>query len=340
MAEGKFLVGITRDNLRPDGSTIFDPACLELLNHPRITWEFLPELEAEISPATAARYDALCVMMARVTRASLSGPERRLKLVARFGVGYDTVDVAACTEQGVILTISPEGVRRPMATAALTLVLMLAQKIMTKDRLTREGRWAERVLHFGTGLTGRVLGSIGVGNIGSELFRLAAPFAMRHLACDPYVTPQAVAPLGVGLVDLDTLFREADFLCVNCPLTEETRHLVNARRLALMKPTAYLVNTARGPIVDEKALHGVLAAGAIAGAGIDVFEQEPVAADNPLLGLGNIIVTPHHVGLTDECINTIAAAVFSSCRELAAGKSPRNVVNQQVLGRVPHYFHA
>jgi D-3-phosphoglycerate dehydrogenase len=339
MAQDKFRVGITRDNLKPDGKPIFDPACLKILDDPRIEWEFLPQIEAELTPQSAARYDALAVMLARVTRTTVSGPDRRLKLIARFGVGYDTVDVPALTDNGVLLTITPDGVRRPVATAALTLVLMLAQKVPAKDRLVRAGRWAERVNHLGTGLSGRTLGSIGVGNIGSELFRLAMPFAMRHIACDPYVTQEAVRPLGVTLVDLDTLFREADFLCVNCPLNGETRKLVGARQLALMKSTAYFVNTARGPIVDEKALYEALAGDRIAGAGIDVFEQEPTPADNPLLKLDNVVLTPHYICATDECMATVAASVFNACRDLAQGRVPRNVVNQQVLGRVP-YFHA
>jgi D-3-phosphoglycerate dehydrogenase len=171
------------------------------------------------------------------------------------------------------------------------------------------------------------------------LFRLAMPFAMRHLACDPYVTQEAVRPLGVTLVDLDTLFREADFLCVNCPLNEQTRKLVGARQLALMKPTAHFVNTARGPIVDEKALYQALAGRRIAGAGLDVFEQEPTPADNPLLKLDNVVLTPHYICATDECMATVAASVFNACRDLAQGRVPRNVVNQPVLGRVP-YFHA
>ncbi len=339
MAQEKFRVGITRDNLKPDGNPIFDPASLKLLDDPRIEWEFLPQLEAELSPETAAKYDALAVMLATVTRQTVSGPNRRLKLIARFGVGYDTVDVPALTDNGVLLTITPDGVRRPVASSTLTFILMLAHRVMIKDRLVRQGRWAERMNYFGTGLSGRVLGSVGVGNIGSELFRLATPFAMRHLACDPYVTQESVAPLGVKLVDLDTLLRESDFVCVNCPLNEETRHLIGARQFSLMKPTAFFINTARGPIVDEKALYRTLADGKIAGAAIDVFEQEPTPADNPLLQLDNLIVTPHHVCLTDECINTVAASVFSACRDLARGRVPKNVVNQQVLGRVP-YFHA
>jgi D-3-phosphoglycerate dehydrogenase len=338
MAQARFRVGITKDNIKPDGKPIFAESAFKILRDAGIEYEFLNEIEAELTPETAAKYDALAVMLARVTRKTVSGPDRKLKLIARFGVGYDTVDVPACTEHGVILAITPDGVRRPVATSALTFMLMLAQKVMAKDRLTRTGRWAERLDHMGTGLSGRVLGSIGVGNIGSELFRLAAPFGMKHMACDPYVTQESVAPLGVKLVDLDTLFREADFLCVNCPLSDETRKLVGARQFSLMKPSANFINTARGPIVDEKALYEALSTNRIAGAAIDVFEQEPVAPDNPLLKLDNIVVTPHHICLTDECINTIAASVFSACRDVAAGRVPKNVVNQEVLGKV-NYFH-
>ena len=338
MAQARFRVGITKDNIKPDGKPIFDESAFRILRDAGIEYEFLPENEAELSPETASKYDALAVMLAKVTRKTVSGPNRRLKLIARFGVGYDTVDVPACTENGVILSITPDGVRRPVATAALTFILMLAQRVMIKDRITREGRWAERLNNIGTGLSGRVLGSVGVGNIGSELFRLAAPFGMKHLACDPYVTQESVAPLGVKLVDMDTLFREADFLCVNCPLSDETRKLVGARQFAAMKPTAYFINTARGPIVDERALYDALSSSRIAGAGLDVFEQEPVAPDNALLKLDNVVVTPHHICLTDECISTVAASAFSACRDLAAGRVPKNVVNQEVLGKVT-YFH-
>jgi D-3-phosphoglycerate dehydrogenase len=337
VAQARFRVGITRDNIGPDGKPIFAESAFRILQDAGIDYEFLPQLEPELTPGTAAKYDALAVMLAQVTRKTVSGADRRLKLIARFGVGYDTVNVPACTDHGVILCISPDGVRRPVATSALTFMLMLAQRVLIKDRLTRAGRWAERVSHMGTGLSGRVLGSIGVGNIGAELFRLAAPFGMRHLACDPYVTGESVAPLGVKLVDLDSLFRESDFLCVNCPLNDETRRLVGARQFALMKPTAYFINTARGPIVDEAALYQALSTGRIAGAGIDVFEQEPVAPGNPLLRLDNVVVTPHHICLTDECINTVAASVFGACRDLAAGRVPKNVVNQEVLGRVDYF---
>jgi phosphoglycerate dehydrogenase-like enzyme len=339
MAKKNFRVGITRDNLKSNGKPIFDESVLKILEDAEIPYEFLPENDAELSPDTAAKYDALAVMLTKVTRKSVAGAKRRLKLIARFGVGYDTVDVSACTDNGVILTITPEGVRRPVATSVITFMLMLAHQVPAKDRLTREGRWQDRVNHMGTGLAGRVLGSIGVGNIGSEVFRLASLFGMQHIAYDPYITQESVAPLRVRLVRLDTLLRDADFVAVNCPLNEATRKLIGAAQFALMKPTAYLINTARGPIVDEKALHDALTDNRIAGAAIDVFEVEPTPADNPLLKLDNIIVTPHHICVTDECINAVAAGVFSSCRDVALGRVPRNVVNQQVLGKVP-YFHA
>lgn len=193
-------------------------------------------------------------MLGRVTRDTFSRGDHRLKVVARFGVGYDTIDVPACTANGVLLTIAPDGVRRPVAVNVITFVLALAQKLLVKDRLTRAGRWGEKLDHMGMGVTGRTLGAIGLGNIGAEVFRLAPAFGMRHIACDPYVAPETARALGVELVALDTLLATADFVCVMCPLNAETRGMIGARELALMKPTAYLINTARGPIVQERAL--------------------------------------------------------------------------------------
>src|SRR5215813_2205948 len=170
MSQAKFKVGITRDSLQADGKPFFRPAVLELLRDPRIEYEYLPQIEDEITPETAARYDAICVMLGKVTRESVSGPDRRLKLIARFGVGYDLIDVPALTNNGVLLTIAPDGVRRPVASSALTFLLMLAHRVPAKDRIVREGRWPDRGNFLGVGLAGRTLGSIGVGNIGSELF--------------------------------------------------------------------------------------------------------------------------------------------------------------------------
>jgi phosphoglycerate dehydrogenase-like enzyme len=327
----RFRIGVTPDVLQSDGSSIFGSEVYRLLDDPRIEWEYLRDDRRLVTPEHAARYDAICAMLTRVTPESLAGPDLRLKLVARFGVGYDTIDVPACTRAGVMLTIAPDGVRRPVATSALTLVLALAQKLLVKDRITREGRWDQKLDHIGTGLTGRVLGSLGIGNIGAELFRLAAPFEMVHIAHDPFCDPAQAAALGVRLVDLDTLFRESDFLCVNCPLSDATRGLVDERLIGLMKRSAYLVNTARGPIIDERALTRALQERRIAGAGLDVFEQEPTPRDNPLLALDSVIVTPHAICFTDECMRRLAESAFRASVAVAHGRVPPYVVNPDVL---------
>ena len=239
-------------------------------------------------------FDALILLIHRFDSASVprSG---RLAVVARFGVGYDTVDVQACTDAGIALVITPDGVRRPVAVSVITFMLALTGKLLTKDALTRKGPdgFNKRSEHMGVGLVGRTLGSLGIGNIGAEVFRMAKPFDMKFIAHDPFADRKVAAELGIELVGLEDLFRRADVLSVSCPLTRETHHIVNAERLALMKPTAYLINTARGPIVDQKALTKVLQERRIAGAGLDVLEQEPPDADDPILKLDNVILAPH-----------------------------------------------
>src|SRR5439155_15419837 len=183
---------------------------------------------------------------------------------------------------GVALTITPEGTRRPVAMTEMGLILALALKLPLKDRLVREGRAAEKIYHFGIGLTGRTLGSLGIGNIGSELFRITAPFGMRAIDTDTYADPAAAAALGVELVPMEQLLREADFLCINTPLNSETRGIIDAAALALMKPTAYLINTARGEIVQTPALTAVLQEGRLAGAGLVLTDPEPLPADHQL----------------------------------------------------------
>ncbi len=331
MAVQKFRVGITRDALRDDGKTVFDAAALKVLDDPVIEWEFIPENVKELTAAHAAAYDALCVLMPRTTAATLAGPNRRLKIVARLGVGYDNVDVPACTANGVILAITPEGVRRPVATSILTFILALSHKLFLKDRITRAGRWNETKFHMGEGLIGKTVGSIGMGNIGSEMFRLLAPLNMKLIACDPAKTQADADKLGVKLTDIDSVLREADFVCVNCFLSEQTKGLIGERELNLMKDSAYLINTARGPIVNEIALLKALTSKRIAGAALDVFEQEPASGDNPLFRLDNVIVTPHSICWTDECFRGNAEGAFRAAVAVAKGEVPKYVVNADVL---------
>jgi phosphoglycerate dehydrogenase-like enzyme len=254
-------------------------------------------------------------------------------VIARFGVGYDTVDVPACTENDIALVITPDGVRRPVAVSIITFMLALTGKLMVKDRLARSGPpgFAARGEHMGVGLVGKVLGSLGVGNIGAEMFRLAKPFDMTFIAHDPYADKSVAAELGIELVGLEELFRRADILTVNCPLTPDTHHIVNAERLALMKPSAFFINTARGPIVDQKALTAVLQQGKIAGAGLDVFELEPTDPEDPILKLDNIICAPHALCWTDQCFAGNGAADVRAVLDVMKGQVPRGVVNRAVL---------
>jgi D-3-phosphoglycerate dehydrogenase len=302
-----------------------------------VGWEYLPSAAGKLPPEAARDYDGLLLLGPRVTAATLAGAGR-LKVVARFGVGYDNVDVPACTAAGVLLTITPDGVRRPVAVAAMTFILALSHKLLVKDRLTRAGRWAEKLNHNGQGLTGRTLGVIGFGNIGRELVGLARPFDLRVIASDPWADQQAAAAAGVRLVPLEDLLHESDYVCVCCALTPETRHLLNAGRIAMMKPTAYLVNVARGPIVDQRALTAALQQNRIAGAGLDVFDPEPVAPDDPLLGLDNVILTPHAICWTDECFGLNGRSAARSLLDVAAGRVPKPVVNRDALAH-PRLAH-
>lgn len=325
-----FRVGVTRDFLATDGTIGLGDIGLGLLDAaPGVAWEFLADDVPELTADQVDGYDALAVLGPRVPAAALAGA-KRLTVIARYGVGYDAIDIDACTRNGVAVTITPDGIRRPMATAIMTFILALSGRLLQKDRLTRHGLWAQKLDYMGVGLTGRVLGSIGLGTIGRELFSLAGPFEMRHIAHDPYAQPETAS--GVELVDLETLFRTADFVVVNCALTADTRHLVHAERLAMMKPTAFLISTARGPIVDQAALTEALRVGLIAGAALDVFEQEPVDPSDPILKLDNVIVTPHALCWTDEWIRLTGQSALGGILDVAAGREPPHVVNREVLG--------
>jgi D-3-phosphoglycerate dehydrogenase len=332
MAADRFRVALSGDFRRADGTPTFpDFDVAPLAGHPGVEVAFV-EPGPEIRPEQVADFDALILLVPRFSAASVPAGGR-LAAVARFGVGYDNVDVEACSKAGIAVVITPDGVRRPVAAAILTFILALSGKLFVKDRLTREGPegFARRTEHMGVGLVGKVLGSVGIGNIGAEMFRLCRPLDMTFIAHDPFADKAVAAELDVKLVDLDAVFRDSDFVTVNCPLSSETRHLVNAARLGLMKPTAYLINTARGPIVDQKALTRVLQERRIAGAGLDVLEQEPPDPDDPILRLDNVILAPHALCWTDQCFAGIGAADVRAVLDIMRGRDPRGVVNRALL---------
>jgi phosphoglycerate dehydrogenase-like enzyme len=323
----RFRLGLTRDILTAGGEPTFGKGPLALLDaDPRIEWEFLPEPVDEITPDIMARYDGLYVNGPRVTAASVARSDRRVRIVSRHGVGYDSVDVAALAARGVVATNTPVAVRRPVAVAALTFIFALAGRLVEKDRLTRTGRWNERTSWMGQGLTTRTLGVIGAGGIGREFLALARPFGWKMLAADPFVDPAAVAAVGAELVTLERLLQSSDFVVATVLLNAVTRHLMNAERFAQMKRSAYFINLSRGPIADEAALIAALQAGAIAGAGLDVFEQEPIAPDNPLLKMDNVLLTPHALCWTDECFDAIAREGLGCILDFANGRVPKSVI--------------
>ncbi|MBL8690993.1 MAG: hypothetical protein JNL04_17950 [Rhodospirillaceae bacterium] len=333
MATETIRVGVTRDALLAGTEkTFFDPSALEILKGAKeITWEYLPEAKKVLTADDAAKYDIISVVAAGIGADALGRADQKLKLVAGFGAGYDNRDVKALTANGVLLTNNPDAVRRPMATTQLTFILALAHKLNHKDRITRAGKWTDQRQYYGVGLTGRTLGTIGFGNIAKELFKIAKPLDMKFIAHDPYAKEEDAKALGVKLVDYDTLFRESDFACVNVLLNDSTRKLVGERAFSLMKPTAYFISAARGPIVDEKAMYDALASNRIAGAGIDVFEQEPTPPDNPILKLENVFVSPHSLCHTDECNRLLAEGSFRSATAYARKETPPKLINPDAL---------
>lgn len=326
----KVRIGITRDLLDKEGKFWIPGPGLKLLDEmPGMECEIFSENLPEVTAEQIQGIDMVISLKPKWTKQTLVGNNQLLS-VHRVGVGYDMVDVPCLTNMGVMLCITPDAVRRPMATAIITFLLALSMRLLIKDRLAREMRWDEKTNYHGLGLTGKTLGSIGAGNIGHEMFRLAKPFGMKHIAYDPYVKPEALADVDVKLVDMDTLLAESDFVNISCMLNEETHHLIGEKELRKMKETGFLINTARGPIVDEAVLIKALQEGWIQGAGLDVFEQEPTSSDNPLLKMDNVIVTPHAIGWTDETFMSEWSEILSQISQVIRGEIPKGLVNREV----------
>jgi phosphoglycerate dehydrogenase-like enzyme len=335
VSEG-FRVGVTRDLLGPDGGTVHDVGLAALEADPDISWEFLSRREGELGPETVNGFDALLIWEpGGVSEATLAGADR-LRLIARLGMGTESIDVPACTRHGVILTTSRFAVHEVMPAAAMSLLLALAHRIVEKDRAVREGRWDDRFELVGPGTSGRTIGIVGLGNIGRGVARMSAPFGLRRLAYDPHVDRAAV-PDGVELIELDDLLPRADFVIVCAPLTPDTRHLISRERIALLRREACLVNVSRGPLVDTLALADALRGGRLAAAALDVFEQEPVEPDHPLLRLDNVLLSPHAIGYTRAAFRGLGHDACASVLAVAHGNVPDHVVNTDAIrdGRLP-----
>jgi phosphoglycerate dehydrogenase-like enzyme len=331
----RFRIAFTGDFFDADGTPRYPDLGVDGLSAtPYMEVTRFPEYRAEIAADQVADAQGLIVLSPRVTSGSLTHAGQLLA-VGRFGVGFDNVDLAACTAADVVAFITPGAVDRSVAEATVCWLLALSHNLLAKDRLVRTGAWDERTRYLGMELRERTLGLVGLGRIGRAVIGLLRGFGMRPpLAFDPLLTPAGAAELGVKLVPLDELMRRADFVSVHCPLSEATRNLIGPRELALMKPDAYLLNTARGGIVDEDALFEVLRERRIAGAALDCFVGEPVTWPHRFGTLDNVILAPHSIAHTRELFRDIGQVACRSMLDLAQGRRPTSgVLNPEVFDR-------
>jgi D-3-phosphoglycerate dehydrogenase len=254
-----------------------------------------------------------------------------LLVISTGGAGYDTVNVKHCTDAGVLVVNQTGGNKQAVAEHVVALMLMLSKRIMETDRNLRRGTLGDRAKFMGNDVFGKTVGIIGLGNVGGTLAKLCNTLLqMTVLAYDPYLTAEQIKERGAEKVELDDLLRRSDFVSTNCPLTDETRNLVGAREYALMKPTAFYINAARGFIHDEAALADVLRSKRIAGAGLDVWAKEPPGAEHPLMAFDNVIVSPHTAGVTVEARAKMGQFAADQVLDLLDGRYPPRPVNPEV----------
>jgi D-3-phosphoglycerate dehydrogenase len=282
--------------------------------------------------ALAPRTDAILTCWRKVTPAVL-GAAPRCRIVSRYGIGLDNIAVDVATDLGILVTNVPDFCLDEVSDHALALLLASARRIVDLARMTRGGEWDSRAGRTLPRLRGQTLGLIGYGAIARTLAPKAAALGLRIVAYTPRLAPDALGPLGRATNDLDDLLRAADYVSIHAPLTTETTGLIGERELKLMKPTAILINTARGPIVDEAALVRALTEGWIAAAALDVLEREPPDRSHPLRSLDNAILTPHVAFASDAAIADLRSRAAEHVAQVLRGEVPTNLVNPEVLAR-------
>jgi len=281
----------------------------------------------------AAKVDALATLLSDKIDAEVFDAAPNLKIVAQMAVGFDNIDVAEATKRGICVTNTPGVLTETTADFAWTLLMTAARRVVEADKYVRTGKWKvswHPMMMQGRDVYGATLGIVGLGRIGCAIAKRAKGFDMTVLYHDIIRRPDFEKEYNIQFTELDTLFKTADFVTINAPLTKETYHLVDEKKLKLMKKTAYIINNARGPIVDEKALYKALKEGWIAGAALDVFEQEPTSVENPLLKLDNVVVAPHISSASYETRSRMAEMVAENLIAFFEGKTPPNLVNPEV----------
>lgn len=278
--------------------------------------------------------DALATLLSDKIDAEVFDAAPKLKMIAQLAVGFDNVDLQEATKRGIYVSNTPEVLTDTTADFAWTLLMALARRVVEADKYVRMGKWKvgwHPAMLQGRDVYGATMGIVGAGRIGYAVAKRATGFSMKILFYDVIPRPEMEKDFGAKKVDLDELLKQSDFVSVHVPLMKETHHLINAEKLRLMKKTAYLINNSRGPVVDEKALYEALNEGRIAGAGLDVFEQEPTSLANPLLKLDNVVVAPHISSASYETRSKMAEMVADNLIAFFEGKKPPNLINPDVL---------
>lgn len=306
----------------------FSPEMLEWLAARAEVVVVDPWREPERWDREAPQVDAVISRKGRITRAHIEKSGGRLKIVARTGVGFDAsrIDIDAAREHKVWVTNMPGSNAAAVAELTFGHMIALARHTPEANRAVKDNRWSDYLKFVGVELAGKTLGIVGMGNIGTRVALRARAFEMALMVYDPYIPASRVTAIGGRFVGLDELFGEADFVSLHCPLNPETRHMVGEKQFALMKTSAYLVNLARGGVVDEEALHKSLAEKRIGGAAIDVLETEPPRRDHPLVGLDNVIFSPHIGGSTREATSRGERGAAEEVVRVLEGKRPKNPV--------------
>ncbi|NOQ97860.1 MAG: D-glycerate dehydrogenase [Calditrichae bacterium] len=279
-----------------------------------------------------SQYDALLSLLTEQVDEELLEKAGKLKIVANYAVGYNNIDIAACTQRGIAVTNTPEVLTEATADLTFTLILAVAKRIVEGDDLTRRGLfkgWGPLLL-LGADVSGKILGIVGVGRIGSAVARRATGFDMKILYHDTKQNNELEKKYEAKFVSLDELLEKSDFISLHVPLNENTRHMINMNRLRQMKTGAYLINTSRGPVVDENALVTALREKIIAGAGLDVFEEEPLLAPG-LTELPNTVLLPHIASATVETRTKMALMAAENIVSMAQGKIPPNILNKEIF---------
>lgn len=309
--------------IHPAGVELLETEC-EVVRPSGVSVPALKEAVADV--------DGILVRVAPISREVIDAAPK-LKVIGKHGVGTDNIDIPAATERCIAVCNTPEANSEGVASLAITLMLATSRRLLECDAFVRAGRWSGKDDLMGQELLGKTLSIVGIGRIGARLAQICqAAFSMKVYAYDPYVIQEAMAARGITKVgSVDELMPVADFVSVHTPLTPATKGIIGARQFDLMRRSAILINTSRGPVVDEAALIEALRRGKIAGAGLDVFEQEPPSPDNPLLKMSNVVLLPHMGGASFESMERMATHAAADILAVLRGDRPKYLMNPSVL---------